>query len=143
MIAYVWAVTDFLPTLTAAHLVLLGIAAGQRILAQIIDSKLPRKNTTETANLTRNPAGSTTTVTAGCSVNFFTDIISDKSGLSITRLQYFITTFVFLVVFITTAIQKLELADLSIEQLALMGTSAGLYLWNKKLDQQANPPSNQ
>ena len=127
-LAYVWGVTDFLPEMTAAHLVLLGIAAGQRILSQMIDAAHPPKKNV------------TTTDTGTCTKGFFTDLISDKSGLSITRLQYLISTFVFLVVFITTAIEKLQLVNFSVEQLALMGTSAGLYLWNKKLDQQKNPP---
>ena len=124
--AYIWAVTDFLPQITAAHLVLLGIAAGQRIIAQMIDAgKPPLKNAFKKSKAAAD----------GCSIGFFRDIISDESGLSITRLQYLISTFIFIVVFITTAIQKLEMVDFSVEQLALMGTSAGLYLWNKKLDQ--------
>jgi hypothetical protein len=126
LFSYVWSVTDFLPQITAAHLVLLGIAAGQRIISQLIDSSDPPKKNITTKKLTSD----------GCSVGFFMDLISDKTGLSITRLQYLIATFIFLVVFITNAIQKLELVDFSVEQLALMGTSAGLYLWNKKLDQQ-------
>jgi hypothetical protein len=125
--AYIWSVSDFLPEITAAHLVLLGIAAGQRLLAQAIDAnKPPEKN-----SIGMNSGNS------GCSVGFFTDLISDRSGLSITRLQYLITTGIFLVVFVTNAIEKLQMVNFSVEQLALMGTSAGLYLWNKKLDQQA------
>ena len=121
--AYLWGVTDFLPPMTPAHLVLLGIAAGQKIISQIIDkAHPPKKNLRSSAD--------------GCSVGFFTDLVSDKSGLSITRLQYLIANFIFIVVFITNAIQKLQLIDFSVEQLALMGTSAGLYLWNKQLDQQ-------
>jgi len=128
--AYIWAVTDFLPQITAAHLVLLGIAAGQRIIAQMIDAENPPLKNTLNSKF----------VSDGCSVGFFSDLISDESGLSITRLQFLIATFIFIVVFITTAIQKLELVDFSVEQLALMGTSAGLYLWNKKLDQQKPKP---
>lgn len=124
LFAYLWSVTDFLPTITAAHLVLLGIAAGQRLLAQIIDANNPPKKLTMLGDIPTR-----------CSVSFFTDLISDNTGLSITRLQYLITTVIFLIVFIVDAIEKLQLIDFSIEQLALMGTSAGLYLWNKKLDQ--------
>lgn len=131
LFAYLWAVTDFLPTITAAHLVLLGIAAGQRILAQIIDSQKPPEKITLLA-----------TGETKCSVSFFTDLISDDTGLSITRLQYLIITAIFLIVFIVNAIEKLQLIDFSVEQLALMGTSAGLYLWNKKLDQQEKPKPN-
>ena len=130
--AYIWAVTDFLPQITSAHLILLGIAAGQRIIAQMIDAENPPVKNISNKKFASN--------SNGCSIGFFRDLVSDESGLSITRLQYLIATFIFIVVFITTAIQKLELVDFSVEQLALMGTSAGLYLWNKKLDQQKPKP---
>lgn len=128
--AYLWAVTDFFPALSGAHLVLLGIAAGQKIISQIIDTpggavKQPGLTMSDNA---ANPK---------CSVGFFTDIISDQTGLSITRLQYVIVTIIYAVMFITTGIQKLELMGFSIEQLALMGTSAGLYLWDKQLNKKA------
>lgn len=125
LFAYIWAVVDFLPVLAPSHLVLLGIAAGQRIISQMIDAQNPPLKNISNNKATKN----------GCSEGFFTDLISDKSGLSITRLQYLIVTFIFLVVFITTAIQKLELTDFSPMQLALMGTSAGLQLWEKQLVQ--------
>lgn len=125
LFAYIWAVVDFLPVLAASHLVLLGIAAGQRIISQMIDAQNPPLKNSRNNLATQD----------GCSEGFFTDLISDKSGLSITRLQYLIVTFIFLVVFITTAIQKLELTDFYPMQLALMGTSAGLQLWEKQLVQ--------
>lgn len=131
MAAYLWSVTDFFPAVTAAHLVLLGIAAGQRIIAQMIDST---DGADKQPGLAVNNA---TPENAKCSVGFFTDIISDSTGLSITRLQYLIITFIYLVMFVTTAIQQLKLMDFSIEQLALMGTSAGVYLWDKQLNKKA------
>jgi hypothetical protein len=142
MAAYLWAVTDFFPAVTPAHLILLGIAAGQRIIAQMIDS--PNGADKQPGLATNNPNQGN----AKCSVGFFTDIISDSTGLSITRLQYVIITFIFLVMFVTTAIQQLKLMDFSVEQLALMGTSAGVYLWDKQLNKKAagaaaNPPAQQ
>ena len=146
--AYLWGVTDFFPALSGGHLVLLGIAAGQKIISQIIDTPggAVKQPGLTMSNDTENPQ---------CSAGFFTDIISDQTGLSITRLQYAIVSIIYLVMFITTGIQKLELMTFSIEQLALMGTSAGLYLWDKQLTKKAagappnaanpplpNPPAN-
>lgn len=135
LVAYLWSVTDIFPEIKASHLILLGIVAGQKILAQMVDAgRSPQKNPSLVMPAPTSPLSPPDTGT-GCSVGFFTDIISDNTGLSITRLQYVIANFIFLVVFVVTAIQKLILVDFSIEQLALMGTSTGLYLWNKKLDQ--------
>jgi hypothetical protein len=132
--AYQWAVTGFFPAITSAHLILLGIAAGQRIMAQIIDTP---GGAEKQPGLTLAADGAN----AKCSVGFFTDIISDQTGLSISRLQYVIITFIYLVMFISSGIQKLELMDFSLEQLALMGTSAGLYLWDKQLNKKAATPN--
>ncbi len=135
LVAYLWSVTDIFPEIKASHLILLGIVAGQKILAQMVDGgQSPKKDPSLVMSALTSPASPPGTYT-GCSVGFFTDIISDSTGLSITRLQYVIANFIFLVVFVVTAIQKLTLVDFSVEQLALMGTSTGLYLWNKKLDQ--------
>ncbi|HWK03297.1 MAG TPA: hypothetical protein VNS58_06680 [Puia sp.] len=131
LVAYLWGVTDIFPEIKASHLVLLGIAFGQKILAQMIDANNPPvKSPTPPPPPTVPPPPP-----PSCSRDFFTDLISDSTGLSMSRLQFLIATFIFLVVFTVTAIQKLRLVDFTIEQLGLMGTSAGLYLWNKRLDQ--------
>lgn len=122
----IWAATGAFPPITASHLVLLGIVAGQRILAQLIDSGSRNEKNNFLA-------------TADDKCTFFSDLISDNTGLSITRLQYVIATIIFMGIFINNAFANLELTSFSIMQLGLMGTSAGLYLWNKQLDQQKAP----
>jgi hypothetical protein len=127
-VAFLWTVTDLFPILGGSHFVLLGIAAGQRLIAKSIDQSNPYQPVVAAeSNNTKQSSG------------FITDILSDSKGISATRIQYLLTTVILITVFIHAAIHDLKLHDFTPMQLALMGVSAGIYLWNKQLDQQKIP----
>lgn len=112
---YIYTGTLDTEILNSTALILLGISIATTAVGQTIKSPVVKKR--PVSNLTHTNKGS----------NFFLNIISDDSGVSIHRLQTVIFNFVFGIIFIRTSIFELSMPDFSTEQLALLGISSGAY----------------
>lgn len=112
--------TGTAPTLDSSTLVLMGISAGTTTVARLIDQS-DQSETDLTSN--QNIAGQ----------NFFLDILSDKNGISIHRLQSVILNIVFGVWMIKTVCFNLGhvvepvIPVISNNNLILIGLSSGTY----------------
>lgn len=104
-----WLILHEAPTLPASLLGLLLISVGATGASAVIPTR--KTNTTGLSSMLANDQGDT----------------------SVARLQYLVFTFIFLVLFIYTAIAELRVYDFQPQQLALMGVSAGGYLGLKSL----------
>ena len=73
--------------------------------------------------------------------NFFMDILSDETGISMHRFQAFIFTVLFGVVFIIIFIKDQSFASFSTTELGLMGLSSGTYLALKTNENKMGVPT--
>lgn len=109
-----------LPTLPSSMLVVLGISAGTTTTARLIDQSDQQK-----ALLARSQDM--------VGVNFVLDLISDKTGVSVHRLQTFILNIAYGVWFIYTVLHNLKgpidliIPSISDNDLILLGLSSGTY----------------
>jgi hypothetical protein len=69
---------------------------------------------------------------------FFSDILSDATGLSFYRFQMFAWTVVLGIIFAASVVRELVMLDFSTTLLGLMGVSSGTYI-GFKLPEQKNP----
>jgi hypothetical protein len=108
------------PAMDSINLFLLGIAAGTAVVAKVID------------NSQQNSADNTTVSQQDIpSKGFFTDIISDETGVSVHRLQNVIWTIVIAGIYIAYVSTKFAIPDKSVisdTMLGLMGISSAAYL---------------
>ncbi len=119
----IWMVIGDTDTITEGVLVLIGISAGTAVGATAIDSS--KRPTT--------PAPQPGTPSDG----WFTDILSDDTGISFHRFQIFVWTIVLGLVFVKAVFISLTMPDFSTNLLSLMGISSGTYLGLKPFERQA------
>ena len=118
--------------LNSTCLVLLAIGVGTTAVASVIDNNTPPEETPKDKIETekdlppklRKPT------------NFFTQILSDSTGITVYRYQALIFNLIFSMVFLVTFFEKLshgdrEFPSFSSETLGLMGISATTYLGMK------------
>jgi hypothetical protein len=131
--------------LNSTCLVLLGIGVGTTAVAKVIDTN--RKNnqaeTEEEEEPTEAPAPIVEVLTVAkkskkkkYKSNFFYDILSDSSGITVYRYQALIFNVIFSVVFLVEFVQNmngstLEFPIFESETLGLLGISATTYLGMK------------
>ena len=138
-------VSGNIPSLTQSSLVLLGIGSLSTVSARLIDISDRQNFEAATAASAADPQPINQQI---CTGNFFTDILSDRSGISVHRLQAFIFNLVFGLWFIyrsVTAIVSISAAstqdainkvipDFSEGNLVLLGLSAGVYVTIKSTE---------
>jgi hypothetical protein len=108
------------PAMDAVNLALLGIAAGTAVVAKVIDNS--QQNSASDATISQQDIPSK---------GFFTDIISDETGVSVHRLQNVIWTIVVGGIYIAYVSTKLAIPDKSVistTMLGLMSISSAAYL---------------
>jgi hypothetical protein len=108
---FIWLICDELNTITDSVLGLIGIGAATAVGARLINDR---------------SAGSADAPVTGH--GFVNDVISDKTGVSIHRLQMFAWTLVLGVIFIASVYNDLSMPEFSATLLGLMGISSGTYL---------------
>lgn len=113
-----------LPKLNATCLILLGIGVGTTGLAQVMDGQ-QRSN----ANLQGTPLTQDTP-----SVGFFTDILSDESGLSVHRLQALVFNLIYGVSFVIHFLSSAVFDEYGKFEFAVLGLSDAAYLGLKALE---------
>jgi hypothetical protein len=123
-------VTGELAPLTTSTLILLGISGATTAAAGVIDkSDVNNTEVTRSQDVTK-------------SVGFFTDIMSDASGVSVHRFQMVVFNFILGLFFINQVFTKLEMPVFDDNLLILMGLSnvtyAGLKANENKMP--SNPP---
>ncbi|TBO44262.1 hypothetical protein [Pedobacter kyonggii] len=114
-ICYLGIVLGKVPELNEGVLALLGIAAGTTATAATIDSLQ-----SQDPKIARIQDNSKTE-------NFFLDILSDKDGISTTRLQTFIFNIIYGCYFISVVISDEKLFLFPAKTLMLLGISSGAY----------------
>lgn len=124
-----------IPDLSTSTLYLLGISSATTIGATLID--LSDQNNTGISTLNQNTE----------SENFFLDIMSDKSGVSVHRFQTVIFNLVFGVWFIKNFLMNINNAAVAINDiiplvtdnnLILLGVSSGMYTAIKATENKQN-----
>jgi len=114
-ICYIGIKCNELPRISPGVLILMGIVVGTSTTGRIIDTTQEKnRGVIRFQN---------TMVTEG----FLDDILSDKDGMSISRLQTFIFNVIYGCVFISIVITKESLYDFPAETLTLLGISSGAY----------------
>lgn len=104
------------PSIDPSLLTLLGIGAGTRIMASIIDGSDIRN-------------GKIRAKANGISCNFITDILDDGHGISIHRLQSLLFNLLFGIIYLNSFFNNIQaLPKFTSEELALIGISSGSYL---------------
>lgn len=121
---FIWVITGDYTSITGSTLVLLGISITTTTGAKIIESGKDKKSDVYKTK------------------NFFSDILSDDSGISIHRFQMVVWTLVLGAMFLRSVIINLAMPQFDETLLALMGISSGAYLGLKIPENKAgNPPS--
>lgn len=117
-----------IPTFTQGILVVLGISAGTKAITTVTDvadqtnSSLTRHQNSEGENL-------------------FLDILSDKDGPSVQRLQAVLFNVIFAVWFFLRVWRKGEIPDLEPNALILLGLSSGTYVALKTVENKNSSPN--
>jgi hypothetical protein len=119
------------PGITGTVLVLLGIGAATTFSARIIDA---RQRDAAVAS------GSILLHQDHVSDGFFTDILSDESGLSVPRFQSFVFNGIFGLSFLYTFCATSQFPNYSPEALALLGISSAGYVGVKALENKPAVP---
>jgi hypothetical protein len=115
------------PAITGTCLVLLGIGAGTTISARIIDGR--QRETAQTR-------GNVPLHQDELSKDFFTDILSDESGLSVHRFQCVVFNLVYGLAFLYTFVTTSTFPAYGSEALALLGISSAGYVGLKAFENQ-------
>jgi hypothetical protein len=145
---FIWAVLGNTDPLNNTALILMGLSALTGVAASIVDNKpAPPKPAPAPAPAppapdaqapppapapAPAPAAGVPVTDPPASVNFVTDILSDKDGVSIYRFQMAVWTLVLIVVFLYTVWNTLAMPDFSEVLLGLMGISNGTYVGMKQ-----------
>ncbi|HXM34101.1 MAG TPA: hypothetical protein VN920_02860 [Pyrinomonadaceae bacterium] len=91
-------------------------------------SKELQDNRTRLAQVSAQIQGLTRPASAGASVGFLRDILSDSSGYSFHRFQIFAWTIVLGIIFVSAVYNNLNMPEFSPTLLGLMGLSSGTYI---------------
>jgi hypothetical protein len=85
-------------------------------------------NRTRLAQVSDQIQALTRPASAGVSVSFLRDILSDSSGYSFHRFQIFAWTIVLGIIFVSSVYNNLNMPEFSPTLLGLMGLSSGTYI---------------
>jgi len=152
---FIWLVTGTLDSLTSSVLGLAGISAATAVAGTTIDSRNqaiapsspPPASELAVASASLGAASSLSSVTAVLSSapdaapagqhsdGFFTDILSDRQGYSLARVQIAVWTLVLVIVFVRSVWKELAMPEFDATLLGLMGISNGTYVGFKGLEQ--------
>jgi len=125
---YIWILSGDLASINDTALVLLGITTATISISNLISINEEKQATDEQGKIqllnfrTKNPNDKT---------NFFQDILSDKNGISIHRLQAVIFNLIFGIAFFQHVLLHYSMPDFSPTQLVLLGLSSGTYAFLK------------
>jgi len=118
-----------LPDINATCLILMGIGMGTTTIAVVLDGRQRRAAEQQGTSVTQDQE----------SQGFFTDILSDDSGLSVHRLQALAFNVIYGVAFYTTFVRTGVFETYGDLQYAILGISNASYLGLKALE---NDPNN-
>lgn len=108
-----------LPAINSTTLALLGIGLGTTTFARVVDNTQVNQATANGTNRHQNET----------SQGFFTDLLSDETGISIHRFQAFVFNVIFGVTFFIDFFNmKYILPTYDSQQLLLLGISSGAYV---------------
>lgn len=130
-VSYIWLVTWNEDVLNPSVLLLLGIATCTTLGAIVVDGskKESARNTRDTAGAQPDAiAEANKTLTTPTSENFFLDLISDRDGPSISRVQMLLFTLILMGIFVVETIRTLVMPEFSATMLGLMGISSAGYV---------------
>jgi len=114
-VCYIGIVSDNMTTIDNGVLILIGIVAGTTTAGKLIDT-----------NQIQNP-DITTRIQDFPSQNFFTDIISDGNGISISRFQTVVFNIIYGCSFLAIVVTQNVLYNFPPSTLTLLGISSGAY----------------
>lgn len=114
-ICYIGIVSDNLPTIDSGVLILMGIVAGTATAGKVIDT-----NQSQDPTITRTQD---TDKTQG----FFTDILSDADGISVSRFQTLVFNIIYGFAFLAIVYTQHVLFNFQPGTLTLLGISSGAY----------------
>jgi hypothetical protein len=120
--------TFTLPDINLTCLVLMGIGMGTTAVATVLDGRQRRAAEQQ----------GTTVIQDQESQGFFTDILSDDSGLSVHRLQALVFNVIYGVAFYTTFVRTGVFEQYGDLQYAILGISNASYLGLKALENDPN-----
>lgn len=114
-----FAYNENLPAINNTALALLGIGLGTTTLARVVDNN--QVNQSSTNNIVRHQNQA--------SQGFFTDLLSDDTGISVHRFQSFVFNVIFGIAYITDFFNlNYTLPTYDNQQLLLLGISSGAYV---------------
>lgn len=114
-----FAYNENLPAINNTALALLGIGLGTTTLARVVDNN--QVNQSSTNNIVRHQNQA--------SQGFFTDLLSDDTGISVHRFQSFVFNVIFGIAYITDFFNlNHTLPTYDNQQLLLLGISSGAYV---------------
>jgi hypothetical protein len=153
---FIWMVTWNQDILNGRVLVLLGVAMGTTVLGSVADSanrdkavqimktSLPVKAVATVAAPppVADPAvnDAIATLTTPKNETFLLDLVSDRNGPAVTRVQMLLFTAILAVIFIAEVYSTLVMPQFSDTLLGLMGVSSSGYLAMKVNEQKNEPP---
>ena len=128
----IWLVTWNEDVLNPSVLLLLGIATGTTLGAIVVDGS-KKESARNTLLVTPGVqadaiAEANKTLTTPTSENFFLDLISDRDGPSISRVQMLLFTLILMGIFVVETIRTLVMPEFSATMLGLMGISSAGYV---------------
>jgi hypothetical protein len=112
--------------LNTSLVVLMGIGAVTALASSLIDARKAGEAAPEGAEPA--PGAATPAAPPALSRGFFSDLVCDAHGVSLSRLQMVGWTVVLSAVFLHTVLTRLVLPEFDTTLLALMGVSSGTYL---------------
>lgn len=113
---YIYLISGEMPEITQGTLILLGISSSTTLGGFAINSSTAKKN------------GENVKAEKCCSEGFIKDILSDGGNLGIYRLQNVLFTLILGVIYISKAVNYVEMTEFKTNLLFLMGISSGTYL---------------
>ena len=152
---FIWLVTGTLDSLTSSVLALAGISAATAVAGTTIDSRNqpaapsspPPASELAVASASLAGVSSLSSVAAVLppapaaapagehSEGFFADVLSDRHGYSLARVQIAVWTMVLVIVFVRSVWRDLAMPEFDATLLGLMGISNGTYVGFKGLEQ--------
>jgi hypothetical protein len=120
-----------LPPINMTCLILMGIGMGTTTIATVLDGRQRRAAEQQGTVVTQDQE----------SQGFFTDILSDDSGLSVHRLQALAFNVIYGVAFYTTFVRTGAFETYGDLQYAILGISNASYLGLKALENDPNKPA--
>jgi hypothetical protein len=124
---WIWQVTNNNDVLTPSVLILLGISVGTALSATTVERN---KETAAAVTLEKNPADAeaAATLTTPRTYGFWTDLISDRNGPVIARVQMVVFTLILMGMFVHEMVTTLVMPELSGTLLGLMGITSAAYV---------------